>query len=80
MYDGNVNVNSIVENVIQMKIGIMINVSASGKLQKGYIWNPAKWSCKNVKYLASNIDDSVTACNKVIEEIKSAQTSFTEKR
>ena len=34
MYDGNVNVNSIVENVIQMKIGIMINVSASGKLQK----------------------------------------------
>ena len=47
--------------------------------KKGYIWNPAKWSCKNVKYLASNIDDSVTACNKVIEEIKSAQTSLLEK-
>ena len=35
--------------------------------EKDYIWNPATCSCKNGKYLASVIDDSVvTCCNKYV--------------
>ena len=45
----------IVENVIQIK---------------DYIWNPAICSCKNNKYLASIINDSVTTCNEIIDRKK----------
>ena len=31
--------------------------------EKYYIWNPATCSCKNGKYLASFIDNSVITCN-----------------
>ena len=34
--------------------------------EKGYIWNPATCKCKNGKYLASIIDDSVITCDAVI--------------
>ena len=33
--------------------------------EKGYIWNPAKCTCKNGKYLASFIDNSVITCDKL---------------
>ena len=63
MYHANVNVNLTVENVIQTKSGIMINVDARNKKhwvhEKYYIWNPATCSCENGKYLASSTDDSV---------------------
>ena len=41
----------MVENVIQIKSGRMINVDACKKhhiCEKDYIWNHATFSCKNV--------------------------------
>ena len=38
--------------------------------EKDYIWNPATWSCKNGKYLASIIDDSVITCDEIIKKQK----------
>ena len=35
--------------------------------EKDYIWNPATYSCKNEKYLASVIDDSVVTCDEIID-------------
>ena len=43
-YQANVNVNLMVENVIQIKSGIMINVDVSIKIQKKYC------VCKNIKF------------------------------
>ena len=37
MYHANVNVNSIVENVAIIKIGIMINVGVSVKIKKSIV-------------------------------------------
>ena len=37
-------------------------------------------SCKNGKYLASIIDDSVTTCDKVMEETKTIPKNFNEKK
>ena len=34
--------------------------------EKDYIWNPATCSCKNGKYLASVIDDSMITCDQII--------------
>ena len=55
--------------------------------EKEYVWNPATFSCKNGKYLASIIDDSVTMCGEIIdaeaksnvEEAKTVATNFNEK-
>ena len=46
--------------------------------ERDYIWNPATCSCKNGKYLASIIDDSVITCNEIIEETKTVITNFNE--
>ena len=35
--------------------------------EKKYIWNPATCICKNGKYLASIIDDSVIKCDEIID-------------
>ena len=35
--------------------------------EKNYIWNPSTCSCKNGKYLASIIDDSVVRCDEIID-------------
>ena len=43
-YHANVNVNLMVENVIQIKSGIMINVDVSMIIQKKYC------VCKNIKF------------------------------
>ena len=80
IYHANVNVNLIVENAIQIKSGITINVGASEKsknilcVEKDYTWNPATCSYVNGKYLASIIDDSVITCDEIIEETKTTLT------
>ena len=50
----------MVENVIQIKSGIMISVNGNAKniIYVKKIWNPP-CSFENGKYLASIIDDSV---------------------
>ena len=59
------------ENIIQINGGITINVDVSVKniifVRKNYIWNPATCSCKNGKYLASIINNSVIKCDETIE-------------
>ena len=76
MYHENVNVDLTVESVIQIKIGITINVSASVKTknycvwEKYYICYPVTCSCKNGKCLASIIDDSVITADEMIETTK----------
>ena len=42
--------------------------------------NPATCGCKNEKYLATIIDDSIITCDEIIEEIKTVQTNFNEKK
>ena len=48
--------------------------------EKDYIWNPATWSCKNGKYLASIIDDSVITCDEIIKKQKQFQKALMKKR
>ena len=84
IYHANVNINLMVESVIQIKSGIMINVGAHVKTnicEKDYTWNPATFSCKNGKYLASIIDSSVITCDEIIDavETKTVTTNFNEK-
>ena len=66
----------MVENVIQIKSRIKINAVASEKIKKkkkncvcknNYIWNLAKCSCKNDKYLARIIDNLVITCDEIID-------------
>ena len=71
IYYANLNLNLMVENKFPIKSGIMITVDVSTKklkyVKKIYIWNPSAYSCKNGKYLASIIDDSVITCDEVID-------------
>ena len=64
------DVGLIVKNVSRIKNEITISVGMSVKIQKEHrackkicIWNPATRSCKNVKYVGSNVDDSVVTCD-----------------
>ena len=53
-------------NIIQIKSRITINVDVSVKhdiYEKDYIWNPAKYSFKYGKHLASVIDNSLITCD-----------------
>ena len=48
--------------------------------EKDYIWNLASCSCKNGKYLASIIGNSLIPCDKIIEkEKKAVPANFNEK-
>ena len=47
--------------------------------KKEYSWNPDICSCKNGKYLASIIDDSVITCDAIIEETKPVMKNFNDK-
>ena len=55
--------------------------------EKDYIWNRAKCTCKNGKYLASIMDDSTITCGEIIdakaksydEKTKTVPTNFNEK-
>ena len=72
------------QNVIQINGGIMTNVDVSVTkihvCEKDYVWTPATCNCKNEKYLASIMDDSVLICDEVIksydEEIKTIPTNL----
>ena len=61
----------MVENVIWVNGGIMINVDVSAKnvnfCEKDYIWNPFTCSCKNGKKLVSIMDDSVITYDEIID-------------
>ena len=50
--------------------------------EKDYIWNPATCSCKDGKYLASIIDDSVITFYEIIDAVvtKTVTTNFNEKK
>ena len=53
-----------------MNGGITINVDVSVKkhniCDKHCIWNSASCSCKNGKFLANTMDDSVITCDEII--------------
>ena len=73
----------MVENVIQIKSGKTINNGASVKIKKKqhqckkyYIWTTATRNCKNDKYLASTIDDSVIMCNEIRNTTKTIPKNF----
>ena len=59
-------------------MGITLNVNMSAKIRNNvicalhyiWIWNPATCSCENGKYSVSIIDDSIFACEEIIEETK----------
>ena len=71
-----------VENVIQTKSGIKINVDASAKkhiCQKDYIWQPITCISENGKYLASIIENSVITCDEIIRKTKTVATNFNKK-
>ena len=81
IYHVNVNANLIVQNVTQIKFGIMINLCGSVKIKKSivypkkdHIWNPTTYSRKNGKYLTSIIDDSVITYDEIINRAKAAKT------
>ena len=53
--------------------------------EKDYIWNPATYSCKNEKYLASIMEDSVITLDEIIQsydnkETKTILTDINEKK
>ena len=47
---------------------------------KDCIWNPATCSCENGKYLACINDDSVIACDEIIEKTSTLPKKFNEKK
>ena len=69
----NENVNLMKQNMIQLNVGIMINLSHLRECkkinvcEKDYVWNPVTCNCENGKYLASIMDDSANICDEVIK-------------
>ena len=64
------------ENAIQIKNGIMINVTSSAK----NIWNPATCSCENGKCLTNIIEDLVMTCDKIMDADAEAKLYDQDKR
>ena len=64
------NVSLIVENVTQIKDGIMKNVNIKlikrTKKKKTYSWNPSPCICENGTYLKSVADYSKIVCDENI--------------
>ena len=74
-------------NVIQINGGIMINVNASTEsavyVKKYYVLNAATCSCKDGKYLANIMNESVITCDEIPdadEETITVPTNFNEKK
>ena len=71
------------KNVIQINVGITINVDLSEKghhlCEKDYIWSPLTSSYENGKYLASIKNDLPIMCDEVIES-KDEKTKATPKK
>ena len=65
-----INANSIVQNVIQVKIGIIKHVNVKVKVivhaKKKYSWNPSICTSESSKYLKSFVDTSVIACDEFV--------------
>ena len=70
IHHANVNVNLMEEIIIQVNGEIMINID---------VWNLATCNCKNEKYLASIIDDSVFRCDEIVESYYK-ETNFNERK
>ena len=77
----------MVENDVQSKSGITLNVDVNVKIRKNimyakkdYIWNHAGCSDKNSKYLGSICDDSVVMCDDTIDTTKIVPTNFNVKK
>ena len=47
--------------------------------EKDYIWNPAKCTCQNGKYLTSIIDNSVNMFDEIINDENSSDQKYSEK-
>ena len=75
------NASLIVENVIQIKSGIMINAGVRVKnyqtCYENYSWNPTTCICENGKYLRSIADDLVITCDETINATDSVSTNVT---
>ena len=73
------NVKSIIQHIIQIKIGIMINANVVMKrmCKKDYSWNPSILVCENNRYLNSFADNSIIACDKIINITDSLSTNVT---
>ena len=56
------------------------NSGITSCVRKIWIWNPATCSCKNGKYLASFIDDSVTTCDQNTDTTRTVLINFNEKK
>ena len=65
-----VNANSIVQQVIQKKNGIVkhvnVNVKNYPKYKKDYSWNPSTFIFENSKYLKSVDDISGSKYNEIV--------------
>ena len=48
-----------------------ITINVCHVCEKDYIWNPARRSCQNAKYLASLMNDSAITCDEIKSEVKS---------
>ena len=53
--------------VIYGELMINVDVSVKNVMYVKKIWNPAKCSCKNGKYLASIMGDSAITCDEIID-------------
>ena len=75
------NANSIVQRVIQIKNGIMININLSVKsiicVKKDYSWNSSACICKNGRYLKIIADDLVIVWDEVKSVTDSVSTNVT---
>ena len=49
------------------------------QFMRKHVWNPATCNCKNGKYLASIMDDSMITCDEIIESYDE-ETNFNEKK
>ena len=82
MYYARVDINLMIENIIQIQIGITINVDASAKIRKKNIVCAKKIAfgilvhilVKNDKYLEIVTGDSVITCDEIIEGNKTVPT------
>ena len=73
-----VNANSVVQLVIQIRNGIMINVYTSvKKCKKDYSWNPSACVCEKSKYLKRIVDDSVIVCDYILNVTDSVSINVT---
>ena len=58
---------------------MLVQVQKTSYMWKKLYFESCACSCKNGKYLASIIDDSVVTCDEIIEETKTVKTNFNEK-